>query len=94
MFDLTDEEFKSIEDEVMNQFSYTQRMLIAWKYCTKCEMFRPPRAHHCSACQQCVARMDHHCPWVGNCVGMYNHKHFLMFVTYGCLALIFIFVTL
>jgi len=34
-----------------------------WTLCTRCETFRPPRAHHCRICKRCVKRMDHHCPW-------------------------------
>lgn len=34
-----------------------------WTMCTRCEAYRPPRAHHCRICKRCVKRMDHHCPW-------------------------------
>ena len=34
-----------------------------WTVCARCEMYRPPRAHHCRICQRCIRRMDHHCPW-------------------------------
>ncbi|ROT63490.1 hypothetical protein C7M84_018613, partial [Penaeus vannamei] len=39
-----------------------------WTVCARCEMYRPPRAHHCRICQRCIRRMDHHCPWINNCV--------------------------
>lgn len=29
-------------------------------YCFKCNMVKPPRAHHCKECNKCVYRMDHH----------------------------------
>lgn len=34
-----------------------------WTMCTRCEAYRPPRAHHCRICKRCIRRMDHHCPW-------------------------------
>jgi len=54
---------------------------ISTKYCTTCNIYRPPRAHHCGVCDNCVERFDHHCPWVGNCVGLRNYNNFYMFVT-------------
>jgi len=60
---------------------------ISFRFCKKCKLIKPPRAHHCSFCGRCVLKMDHHCPWVGSCVGFNNHKYFLQFlvyVTFGC----------
>ena len=53
--------------------------------CSRCNGFKPPRAHHCSQCDRCVMKMDHHCPWVNNCVGVNNQKHFVLFVGYTAL---------
>ncbi|XP_044732549.1 palmitoyltransferase ZDHHC3 isoform X2 [Chrysoperla carnea] len=59
-----------------------------WTVCTRCETYRPPRAHHCRICNRCVKRMDHHCPWINNCVGERNQKFFLQFLIYvGILAI-------
>jgi palmitoyltransferase len=35
-----------------------------WRWCSRCQAPKPPRAHHCSVCRRCVLKMDHHCPWV------------------------------
>lgn len=53
-----------------------------WTICTRCEMYRPPRAHHCRICKHCIRRMDHHCPWINNCVGEKNQKYFIQFLIY------------
>lgn len=37
------------------------------RFCFKCMLIKPDRAHHCSVCGTCVLKMDHHCPWVGFC---------------------------
>ncbi|XP_049825565.1 palmitoyltransferase ZDHHC7 isoform X2 [Aethina tumida] len=53
-----------------------------WTMCTRCDTYRPPRAHHCRICQRCIKRMDHHCPWINNCVGERNQKYFIQFLIY------------
>ncbi|KAG0237514.1 hypothetical protein BGW42_000724 [Actinomortierella wolfii] len=50
--------------------------------CKRCHLPKPERTHHCSVCKTCVLKYDHHCPWIHNCVGHFNHRYFLMFLTY------------
>ncbi|KAK9358918.1 DHHC palmitoyltransferase-domain-containing protein [Lipomyces starkeyi] len=49
-------------------------------FCQKCNVVKPPRAHHCRICNTCILRMDHHCPWTNNCVGHRNLLHFIRFL--------------
>ncbi|XP_014220040.1 palmitoyltransferase ZDHHC3 [Copidosoma floridanum] len=59
-----------------------------WTVCSRCETYRPPRAHHCRICKRCIKKMDHHCPWINNCVGERNQKYFIQFLVYvGVLAM-------
>ncbi len=63
------------------------------EYCKVCKGYKAPRAHHCRRCGFCVKRMDHHCGFLGNCVGMYNHAHFVYFLsTYWCATALSIYV--
>ncbi|XP_022249705.1 palmitoyltransferase ZDHHC6-like [Limulus polyphemus] len=50
------------------------------QYCTFCEGYKAPRAHHCRKCKRCVMKMDHHCPWINTCCGHKNHAHFTFFL--------------
>ncbi|KIV87705.1 hypothetical protein PV11_03235 [Exophiala sideris] len=52
------------------------------RYCKKCHVSKPDRAHHCSTCKRCVLKMDHHCPWLSTCLGLHNYKAFVLFLIY------------
>jgi len=57
----------------------TPVLLPQHRWCPRCEIVKPYRAHHCRSCGKCVLKYDHHCPWVGQCVGARNHKFFMNF---------------
>ncbi|KAF8927947.1 DHHC palmitoyltransferase-domain-containing protein [Dissophora ornata] len=57
--------------------------------CKRCNLPKPERTHHCSVCKRCVLKYDHHCPWIHNCVGHFNHRFFLMFLTYLTIACVY-----
>lgn len=61
-----------------------------YKYCFKCNIVRPERAHHCGVCNVCTLLYDHHCPWVGNCVAYNSHKFFVLFCLYVTIGTFFI----
>lgn len=63
------------------------------RFCRKCNLSKPDRAHHCSTCGFCVLKMDHHCPWIGGCVGFKNYKTFVLFLFYADLLSVYICVT-
>lgn len=58
------------------------------RFCSHCQNFKPPRAHHCRECGRCVLKMDHHCPWVLNCIGFYNYKVFFNMLIYGDITIL------
>ncbi|XP_064481741.1 palmitoyltransferase ZDHHC20-B-like isoform X2 [Ornithodoros turicata] len=60
------------------------------RYCEKCHLVKPDRAHHCSVCGRCILKMDHHCPWVNNCVSFTNYKFFILFLAYSLIYCLFV----
>ncbi|KAI3405673.2 hypothetical protein KGF56_001691 [Candida oxycetoniae] len=34
-----------------------------FRYCNKCDCWKPDRTHHCSSSGKCILKMDHYCPW-------------------------------
>ena len=88
IYKMDEDSYANLEEDILGHFNPNVWGLIAWRYCSKCKLVRPPRSHHCSICGYCVMRMDHHCPWVGNCVGIGNHKYFWNFLLHamtGCI---------
>lgn len=67
-------------DVLMGKQITNNGVTVFLKYCSTCQIFRPPRASHCSFCDNCVEEFDHHCPWVSNCVGRRNYRFFLVFL--------------
>lgn len=53
------------------------------RFCHKCKIAKPDRAHHCRSCGRCVLKMDHHCPWLSGCIGYRNQKAFVLFISYA-----------
>lgn len=61
----------------------------SWKPCKLCNLVRPPRAHHCRLCGHCVLKRDHHCFFAATCVGLRNQRHFIVFLFWSSIAIVF-----
>ncbi|KAJ7153411.1 DHHC palmitoyltransferase-domain-containing protein [Mycena crocata] len=72
----------------------TAVLLPPHRWCSRCAIVKPFRAHHCRICGTCVLKFDHHCPWIGQCVGARNHKFFLNFSFATLVFTLYTFVTL
>ncbi|KAG0330130.1 hypothetical protein BGZ99_007993 [Dissophora globulifera] len=68
----------SFQDVLLEMETYTEFP----PTCKRCHLPKPERTHHCSVCKKCILKYDHHCPWIHNCVGHFNHRYFVMFLTY------------
>jgi len=82
---------KKVNCEIIEQEVVQIGGPLGFRYCSTCNIFRPPRAKHCNSCNVCVSKFDHHCPWVGNCIGSRNHRYFFGFLV--CVTLLTILVT-
>ncbi|KAJ7645337.1 DHHC palmitoyltransferase-domain-containing protein [Mycena rosella] len=72
----------------------TAALLPPHRWCSRCAIVKPYRAHHCRVCGTCVLKFDHHCPWIGQCVGARNHKFFLNFALATALFTLYTFASL
>lgn len=61
------------------------------KFCSTCQIFRPPRSFHCPICDNCVERFDHHCLWIGTCIGQRNYCWFSSFIWLTAGLCVFVF---
>ncbi|XP_041982674.1 palmitoyltransferase ZDHHC15B-like isoform X2 [Aricia agestis] len=87
----TEEEQRTIIENFAKDLPIvTRTMSGSVRYCNRCLLVKPDRAHHCSICSRCVLKMDHHCPWVNNCVCFQNYKFFMLFLAYALLYCLFI----
>ena len=64
------------------------------KYCGKCQMPKPFRAHHCDICGACILKHSLHCYFMNNCIGFGNEKFFCLLTFWSSLLTIFVFATL
>lgn len=60
-----------------------------WHYCAVCEAIAPPRAWHCSTCNLCILKREHHCMFAGYCVGHFNHRFFILFLSWTWLGVVY-----
>lgn len=60
-----------------------------YTFCHYCLKPKSPRTHHCRSCGMCILDMDHHCPFIGNCVGSANQHHFINFLIWTIMGLIY-----
>ncbi|KAJ6129521.1 Palmitoyltransferase pfa4 [Penicillium capsulatum] len=60
------------------------------RWCRRCEAYKPPRAHHCKTCKRCIPKMDHHCPWTSNCVSHFTFPHFIRFLFWAVVGMMYL----
>lgn len=47
---------------------------LGYRYCSTCNIFRPPRSKHCNSCNVCVSKFDQYVMLNGGCVSV-DHVH-------------------
>lgn len=55
-----------------------------WTVCTRCETYRPPRAHHCRICKRCIRYVDDFF-FSENCSN-FNHVFFSSRMDHRCVS--------
>ncbi|GFS11867.1 palmitoyltransferase [Elysia marginata] len=70
-------------EEAHLRLSKTDKNGLEWKFCDKCQRYKPPRTHHCDVCRMCILRRDHHCFLIGTCIGHFNQRYFIPFCFLG-----------
>ncbi|EMC95436.1 hypothetical protein BAUCODRAFT_110937 [Baudoinia panamericana UAMH 10762] len=63
---------------------------LSQRWCRRCEIWKPPRAHHCKTCRRCILKMDHHCVWTANCVSHSILPHFVRFLFYAVVSMLYL----
>ena len=53
---------------------------LGYHFCSKCQLYAPPRAFHCHLCHACVLKRDYHCYVTGACVGFTSQRRYLPFL--------------
>ncbi|XP_058459152.1 palmitoyltransferase ZDHHC15 isoform X2 [Malaya genurostris] len=87
----SEEEQKQILEVFSRELPIVTRTLNASvRFCEKCRLIKPDRAHHCSVCGVCVLKLDHHCPWVNNCINFTNYKFFILFLGYALIYCLYV----
>ena len=65
--------------------------LTEMKYCSTCNIIRPPRSMHCQICNACILGLDHHCTFLGTCIGRGNYFSFFLFCNLSTAYTFFVF---
>ncbi|CAD8067635.1 unnamed protein product [Paramecium sonneborni] len=76
---LTESSDEAISIENMNKQEDLPK-IYRTRFCSTCNIKRPPKASHCRECNHCVDGFDHHCYWVGTCIGIRNWRYFVYFL--------------
>jgi hypothetical protein len=81
---------RTYKPEEENSLKYKQHLAVDdpcrdnhiynYRYCSTCDITRPPLSSHCKICNVCVTKFDHHCVVIDQCVGVRNRRAFVFFL--------------